>query len=63
MIGYRRIIISHFRVNTAKVTFKIALLGDGAVGKTSLRKRYIGEGFSHQLKSIYLSCNCPKTLR
>jgi small GTP-binding protein len=26
--------------------FKICLLGDGAVGKTSLRKRYMGEGFS-----------------
>lgn len=25
--------------------FKIALLGDGAVGKTSLRKRFMGEGF------------------
>ncbi len=27
------------------VTIKIALLGDGAVGKTSLRKRFMGEGF------------------
>ena len=26
-------------------TFKIVLIGDGAVGKTSLRKRYLGEGF------------------
>ncbi len=25
--------------------WKIVLLGDGAVGKTSLRKRYLGEGF------------------
>jgi len=25
--------------------FKITLLGDGAVGKTSLRKNYLGEGF------------------
>ncbi|MHA1707549.1 MAG: GTP-binding protein [Candidatus Heimdallarchaeaceae archaeon] len=25
--------------------FKITLLGDGAVGKTSLRKTYLGEGF------------------
>lgn len=25
--------------------FKISLLGDGAVGKTSLRKTYLGEGF------------------
>ena len=27
------------------VVLKIALLGDGAVGKTSLRRRYMGEGF------------------
>lgn len=27
---------------------KVVLLGDGAVGKTSLRKRWIGEGFSGQ---------------
>ncbi len=26
-------------------TFKIALLGDGAVGKTTLRKQFMGEGF------------------
>ena len=25
--------------------FKIVLLGDGAVGKTSIRRRYMGEGF------------------
>ena len=25
--------------------WKIVLMGDGAVGKTSLRKRYLGEGF------------------
>jgi small GTP-binding protein len=25
--------------------FKIVLIGDGAVGKTSLRQRYLGEGF------------------
>lgn len=25
--------------------FKIVLIGDGAVGKTSIRKRYMGEGF------------------
>ena len=28
--------------------FKITLLGDGAVGKTSLRKRYMGQGFTTQ---------------
>lgn len=27
------------------LTFKIVLLGDGAVGKTSLRSKYMGEGF------------------
>ena len=26
--------------------FKITLLGEGAVGKTSLRRRYLGEGFT-----------------
>ncbi|OLS25396.1 MAG: GTPase KRas precursor [Candidatus Heimdallarchaeota archaeon LC_2] len=26
--------------------YKVTLLGDGGVGKTSLRKRYLGEGFS-----------------
>ncbi|MHA1207048.1 MAG: hypothetical protein ACTSSO_05720, partial [Candidatus Hodarchaeales archaeon] len=25
--------------------WKIVLVGDGAVGKTSLRKRYLGQGF------------------
>lgn len=28
-----------------KYLFKIVLIGDGAVGKTSIRKRYMGEGF------------------
>lgn len=28
-----------------KRIFKVTLLGDGAVGKTSLRKTYLGEGF------------------
>ena len=28
-----------------KLKFKIVLAGDGAVGKTSLRKRYMGKGF------------------
>ena len=31
--------------------FKIVLIGDGAVGKTSIRKRYMGQGF----KSEYLN--------
>ena len=26
--------------------FKVSLLGEGAVGKTSLRRRYLGEGFT-----------------
>ena len=30
------------------IAIKIALLGDGAVGKTSLRKTYLGEGFSSE---------------
>ncbi|MFX1423523.1 MAG: Rab family GTPase [Promethearchaeota archaeon] len=29
----------------AKYIFKIVLIGDGAVGKTSIRRRYMGEGF------------------
>ncbi|MFX0124190.1 MAG: Rab family GTPase [Candidatus Hodarchaeota archaeon] len=29
----------------AKFIFKIVLIGDGAVGKTSIRRRYMGEGF------------------
>ncbi|MHA1975085.1 MAG: Rab family GTPase [Candidatus Hodarchaeales archaeon] len=28
-----------------KVLFKVVLIGDGAVGKTSIRRRYMGEGF------------------
>ena len=28
-----------------KYMFKIVLIGDGAVGKTSIRRRYMGEGF------------------
>jgi small GTP-binding protein len=28
-----------------KYLFKIVLIGDGAVGKTSIRRRYMGEGF------------------
>jgi len=27
---------------------KVVLLGDGSVGKTSIRKRYLGDGFSQQ---------------
>ncbi len=37
--------------NDVDFSFKITLLGDGAVGKTSLRKRYMGEGF----KKYYLA--------
>ncbi|MFX0182726.1 MAG: ADP-ribosylation factor-like protein, partial [Candidatus Hodarchaeota archaeon] len=28
-----------------KFIFKVVLIGDGAVGKTSIRRRYMGEGF------------------
>ncbi|MFX0066548.1 MAG: Rab family GTPase [Candidatus Hermodarchaeota archaeon] len=28
-----------------KYIFKVVLIGDGAVGKTSIRRRYMGEGF------------------
>ncbi|MFX0091909.1 MAG: Rab family GTPase [Candidatus Hodarchaeota archaeon] len=31
-----------------KLKFKIVLGGDGAVGKTSLRKKYMGEGFEKE---------------
>ncbi len=33
---------------SARQILKIALLGDGAVGKTSLRTRYMGRGFTPQ---------------
>ena len=39
-----------FREQERQLYFKIALLGDGAVGKTALRRAYLGEGF----KSEYL---------
>ncbi|NHJ33729.1 MAG: hypothetical protein FK732_12785 [Asgard group archaeon] len=32
-------------VSGQRKIYKITLLGDGAVGKTSLRKTYLGEGF------------------
>ena len=32
-------------MSTPKYTLKITLLGDGAVGKTSLRQRFMGAGF------------------
>ncbi|MDH5645235.1 MAG: GTP-binding protein, partial [Candidatus Heimdallarchaeota archaeon] len=38
-------------MSSSSVLLKIALLGDGAVGKTSLRKQYMGQGFhtSHNM--------------
>ena len=33
-------------MNKAEYVFKITLVGDGAVGKTSIRNRYMGRGFS-----------------
>lgn len=33
-------------MSTLNVTIKCVLIGDGAVGKTSLRERYLGRGFS-----------------
>ena len=33
-----------------KAHIKIVLLGDGAVGKTSIAKRYLRSGFSHEYK-------------
>ena len=30
---------------TREMMFKIVLIGDGAVGKTSIRRNYLGEGF------------------
>ncbi len=38
-------------VSNVDFAFKVTLLGDGAVGKTSLRRRYMGEGF----KRYYLA--------
>ena len=32
--------------NIEKVAVKVILVGDGAVGKTSLRRRYMGQGFN-----------------
>lgn len=34
------------RGTSNKYFFKIALLGDGAVGKTNLRRQYLGQGFT-----------------
>ncbi|GAG85447.1 unnamed protein product, partial [marine sediment metagenome] len=37
----------------AKWNFKVVLAGDGAVGKTSIRERFMGKGFSSDyLKTI-----------
>ncbi|MHA2253450.1 MAG: ADP-ribosylation factor-like protein, partial [Candidatus Kariarchaeaceae archaeon] len=33
--------------NMERTSFKVVLLGDPSVGKTSIRKRYLGEGFKH----------------
>lgn len=33
-------------INPKRKVYKISLLGDGGVGKTSLRQRYLGEGFN-----------------
>ena len=35
-------------VGPKKTVFKLVLLGDGGVGKTSIRRRYLGEGFSFE---------------
>lgn len=35
------------------VRFKVVLIGDGGVGKTSIARRYLGEGFTHEyIKTI-----------
>lgn len=34
--------------NKKQFMFKLALIGDPAVGKTSIRKRYLGEGFQKE---------------
>ena len=39
------------QLNNVTTRFKVALLGDYGVGKTSLRKRYLGDGF----KGKYMS--------
>jgi len=35
-------------VSTQEVLIKIVLIGDGAVGKTSIAKRYLGKEFEHE---------------
>jgi Ras-related protein Rab-1A len=37
-------------VSSRRKVYKIVLLGDGGVGKTSLLKRYLGQGFTGQYK-------------
>ncbi|MFW9998202.1 MAG: Rab family GTPase [Candidatus Odinarchaeota archaeon] len=34
-----------FELNKERYVFKVVLCGDGFVGKTTLRRRYLGEGF------------------
>ncbi|MFX0090408.1 MAG: Rab family GTPase [Candidatus Hodarchaeota archaeon] len=43
--------MANSRIKTRSIRFKVILLGDGAVGKTTLKKIYLGKGFQDKYKS------------
>jgi len=45
------------------VRFKVVLIGDGGVGKTSIARRYLGEGFTHEyIKTIGANFYIKRTI-